>query len=594
MPFGLEKFKIIVQMNRGASENADGLEIAASSAAEGILSYLYNVSSVKGNQYKLDDKVISQLPEEFREQSTKHRHLGAYVSALPIDEIGIPEYKSFISRAVDTQEKRNLVYPVGGGVFIHVVHDPEDTRDYYLAVEPSLAPELEGITSDVDSQLMEYIDELRQTGDEEARLEVILDAVDQICSRSKGRKKTVKTVKASDDQFEGIRYMMRREKAGMGIMDPLVQDPYIEDISCSGVGPLYVEHKTFGGLKSSIEFKTTESLDQYVIQLSEKINRPVTIREPIVDATLPDGSRINIVYGGDVSRRGSNFTIRKFSATPMSILDLVEGGTLTYEMASYISLMLGEGMNTFVSGETASGKTTILNAISTFIPPNSKIVSIEDTPELQVPHQNWTREVVRGGGESSSSVTMFDLLVAALRQRPNEIIIGEIRGAEGAIAFQAMQTGHACMATFHAASVEKLIQRLTGEPINVPKTYVDNLNMVVIMSAVRLPDGSPARRCLSISEIVEYDPESNSFGFIEVFRWDPSTDTFEFPGHMNTYLLEQVVAQRRGLAPHESRDIYNELDKRAEILKRLSERGNTNFYELHNVLAQAHREGLFR
>ena len=130
MPFGLEKFKIIVQMNRSESENADGLEIAASSAAEGILSYLYNVSSVKGNQYKLDDKVISQLPEEFREQSTKHRHLGAYVSALPIDEIGIPEYKSFISRAVDTQEKRNLVYPVGGGVFIHVVHDPEDTRDY--------------------------------------------------------------------------------------------------------------------------------------------------------------------------------------------------------------------------------------------------------------------------------------------------------------------------------------------------------------------------------------------------------------------------------------------------------------------------------
>ena len=161
----------------------------------------------------------------------------------------------------------------------------------------------------------------------------------------------------------------------------------------------------------------------------------------------------------------------------MSILDLVEGGTLTYEMASYISLMLGEGMNTFVSGETASGKTTILNAISTFIPPNSKIVSIEDTPELQVPHQNWTREVVRGGGESSSSVTMFDLLVAALRQRPNEIIIGEIRGAEGAIAFQAMQTGHACMATFHAASVEKLIQRLTGEPINVPKTYVDNKSL---------------------------------------------------------------------------------------------------------------------
>ena len=156
-----------------------------------------------------------------------------------------------------------------------------------------------------------------------------------------------------------------------------------------------------------------------------------------------------------------------------------------------------------------------------------------------------------------------------------------------------MQTGHACMATFHASSVEKLIQRLTGNPINVPKTYIDNLNMVIIMSAVRLPDGTPARRVLSINEVIEYDPTNDSFGFIEVFRWDPSTDTFEFPGYMNTYLLEQVVAIRRGLPPHETREIYTELERRAGILKKLQERDKTNFYELHNVLSQAHREGLF-
>jgi flagellar protein FlaI len=256
--------------------------------------------------------------------------------------------------------------------------------------------------------------------------------------------------------------------------------------------------------------------------------------------------------------------------------------------------MLSEGMNTFVSGETASGKTTMLNAISTFIPPQSKIVSIEDTPELQVPHPNWTREVVRGSGTSGSSVTMFDLLRAALRQRPNEIIIGEIRGEEGAIAFQAMQTGHACMATFHASSVEKLIQRLTGHPINIPKTYIDNLNVVIIMSAVRLADGTPVRRILSINEIIEYDPETNSFGFIEVFRWDPATDTFEFPGFLNTNLLENVVSVRRGIPPRESRRIYAQLQERADVLRKLHERDITNFYELHNVLAQANREGLFR
>ena len=182
-----------------------------------------------------------------------------------------------------------------------------------------------------------------------------------------------------------------------------------------------------------------------------------------------------------------------------------------------------------------------------------------------------------------------------MRQRPNEIIIGEIRGEEGAIAFQAMQTGHACMATFHAATVEKLIQRLTGNPINIPKTYIDNLNLVIIMSAVRLPHGGgDGRRVLSINEIIEYDPESNSFGFIEVFRWDQATDTFEFPGYMNTNLLEHVVAAKRGLPSKDSRLIYKEIEDRANILRKLHERGITNFYELHNVLSQAYREGLFR
>ena len=204
--------------------------------------------------------------------------------------------------------------------------------------------------------------------------------------------------------------------------------------------------------------------------------------------------------------------------------------------------------------------------------------------------------MVRGtsGAGTASAVTMFDLLRAALRQRPNEIIIGEIRGEEGAIAFQAMQTGHACMATFHASSVEKLIQRLTGNPINIPKTYIDNLNMIIIMSAVRLPDGSPARRVLSVNEVIEYDTESNSFAFIEVFRWDPGTDTFEFPGFTNTNILENVVGVRRGLKPEERRQIYEEIEVRADVLRKLHERNMTNFYEFHNVLSQAYREGLFR
>ena len=546
-----------------------------------------------GGRLDYDTPLFRQIPAQLQEQSRAQDHLWEYLHTLPIEEIGVPDYYPRLSRANGDVQYRNLIYPVGKGTFVHLRPDTSDSRDYYMAIEPSLNPTVTSLMEQVDMRLMNFVDELKKANDSEERTEILLECLSRICTVKGGRGQGG-ALQVTQKQMEELKYLMVRDKQGLGTIDPLITDPYIEDISCSGVGPLFVEHKIFGGLKAGVRFDTSKELDRYVIKLSEKIRRPVTVREPIVDAVLPDGSRVNIVYGGDVSKRGSNFTIRKFSATPMSILDLIDMGTLSYETAAYISLMLAEGMNTFVSGETASGKTTLLNAISTFINPNAKIVSIEDTPELQVPHLNWTREVVRGAAGSGASVTMFDLLRAALRQRPNEIIIGEIRGEEGAIAFQAMQTGHACMATFHAASVEKLIQRLTGNPINIPKTYVDNLNMIVITSAVRLPDGRPARRVLSINEVVEYDPGTNSFGFIEVFRWDPATDKFEFPGYMNTTILEHVVGAKRGIAPHESRRIYNEIDDRANVLRKLHERDITNFYKLHNVLSQAYREGLFR
>lgn len=213
-----------------------------------------------------------------------------------------------------------------------------------------------------------------------------------------------------------------------------------------------------------------------------------------------------------------------------------------------------------------------------------------------MPHVNWTREVVRGSAKTTggSAVTMFDLLKAALRQRPNKIIIGEIRGEEGLIAFQAMQTGHAAMATFHAASVEKLIQRLTGSPINVPKTYVDNLNVVVIQSAVRLRDNKIGRRVVSINEILGYDSASDSFSFIEAFRYDPANDTLEFVGNMNSQLLEHRIAFKRGIPSTQRRQIYAELERRTNILKRMQEQKITGFYEVYNVLGKAYSQGLFR
>ncbi len=578
--------------------------------------------------------IFDQLEPDLQQVCQAYPHLLQYLRMLPEHGVGIPEYYAKISRALKEIKDPNLIYPVGGGVFIHILANPADIRDYYLAIEPSFIDSETELLDRIENRLADFVEELEGVEEAGKRFEIIMGIVDRVITITADVDKTRLPANTSDGegdaagdegkkegkpkkerkplflkknpskskipvtrfQYTALRYLLRRKLEGMGTMDPMILDSNIEDISCSGLGNFFVEHKIFGGLRTSIGFDDNDELDKFVIELAESIQHPVTFREPVVDATLPDGSRINIVYGADVSKRGSNFTIRKFAETPLSILELIQFGALNYDMAAYLSLILQDGMNVWVSGETASGKTTLMNALTCFIPPESKIVSIEDTPEVQVPHHNWIRGCTRGSSkdEDSSEVSMFDLLKAALRQRPNLIIVGEIRGAEGSVAFQAMQTGHACMSTFHAASVSKLIQRLTGNPINVPKTYVDNLNVVVIAQQLRLPNGSLGRRLTSINEIVSYDSISDSFSFIEVFNWNPVTDTFQFRGFQNSYLLENKIAPRRGYPEDKRRQIYKVLKQRSDVLRRITEQGKTDFYDVYAVLSKAYRDGLFR
>ena len=546
------------------------------------------------------------LSKELAAEAEKSPHLMDYLHRVPIALVGVPEYYPEVSRKLGELEHPNLIYPLGDNMYIHIYPDLEDPRNYYLAIEPPVGTEADRMLGEVERRLLDYVDVLALAQTKEEQIEALIRAIEMACvvkehsqSGGDGEKKKTKggerRVPVTARELDVLKYIILRDKIGMGALDPLIRDPNIEDISCSGLGPIFVEHKVFKGLKSSIVFHTHETLDDFVLRMSENIKKPVTFKNPIVDAALPDGSRINIVYGGEVSKRGSNFTIRKFTETPLSILDLCSFGALDYKMAAYLAITVGEGMNLWVSGETASGKTTLLNAITTFIRPDAKIVTIEDTPELQVPHMNWIREIVRMGSEAikGASVDMFGLLKASLRQRPNAILIGEIRGEEGAVAFQAMQTGHQVMSTFHASTVEKLIQRVTGNPINVPKPYMDNLNLVIICSAVRLPSGKNGRRILSINEIIGYDLSTDSFSFVEVFRWNPAEDVFEFTGNMNSFLLENRVAPRRGLTQKNKRQIYAELDKRAAVLERLHSQGMTNFHDLYQLLAKAQREGLF-
>jgi len=560
--------------------------------------------------------LLQLLPEALQEACKQNKHLLDYLRLIPVSEIGVPGYFTKLTRAQSEPARKNLIYRISDNVFVHIYTEPGGGRPIYIPIEPSLTQDMSQVLPEVESKLVDVAGGMSAAESDIERKEAILKLVDRVCvvhrngsashssntkdgkgSGGNGSNVASKTkVQVTPEQLEAIKYLMVRDKVGMGTIDVMIKDTYIEDISCSGLGTIFLEHKIFKGVKSAITFEEHDDLDDFVLRLSEQIKRPVTMRNPIVDATLPDGSRINIVFGREVSRRGSNFSIRKFSETPLSIIELVEFGSISYEMAAYLSVVIEDGMNLFVVGETASGKTTLLNAITTFIPLSHKIVSIEDTPELQVPHANWIREVSRapGQGEKGATVSMFDLLKASLRQRPNVIIIGEIRGEEGSIAFGAMQTGHEVMSTFHASNVEKLIQRLTGNPINIPKTYIDNLNVVVCQNAVKLPNGKAGRRATSISEIVGYDSTTNTFSYVEVFRWNPVTDTFDFVGRRNSYLLEDKIALKRGIPPDKKMQIYSLVERRGRILEKLhKEKGVRDFYELLKVLARAQEERLF-
>lgn len=576
------------------------------------------------------------LPANARDYVRESPHLLEYLHILPVNTVGIPLFLSELKRDLKSMENPNIIYPVNETTFIHIFPDPDDVRNWYIPIEPSFLHSVKAILPVIEEKLIDMIDALdEEPVTDEARIEVLRNFIQQLVYvrqpgeeideslLSGGTPKDLKDriiqfltsdigasakpqadglpeladgrIILSQQEYKALEYLMIRDKIEMGTLKPFLSDRYIEDITCGGVGPIFIEHKIFKGLKSVVGFQDSTELDKFVIKLAERIKRPLTYRNPIVDATLPDGSRINIVYGTEISKHGSNFTIRKVSEVPMSIMQVIESGTCNYMMAAYLWICLEYGMSMFVSGETASGKTTSLNALTTFLPPENKIVTIEDTPELTVPHRNWTREVAKAKGKGEgegSEVTMFDLLKAALRQRPNQILVGEIRGVEGSVAFSAMQTGHPVMSTFHAASVEKLIQRLCGDPINIPKTYVDNLNLVIIQSAVKLPGGGTVRRMLSINELVGYDPETEGFSFMAAFVWDPATDTFTFTGRGSSYLLENKIATMLGIPENRRAEIYDEVDKRARILERLHKAGYTQFWDLFHMTTKIKKQGL--
>jgi len=355
-------------------------------------------------------------------------------------------------------------------------------------------------------------------------------------------------LKVDASSFDKIAYYIVRDFVYFDKIDPLMKDAKIEDISCNGYGlPIFIWHQQYESIPTNVVFQTAEELDKFIVKLTYMTGRAISIAQPVVDASLPDQSRIQLTYEKEVTRRGSSFTIRKFRERPFTITDLIIFNTLSPEMAAYFWYAIERQASVIVVGGTASGKTVTINMLSMFIKPTAKIISIEDTAELQLPHENWLPSVVRTGfGVSGkvSEISLYDLLRNAMRQRPEYIIVGEVRGAEAYTLVQAIATGHGGLATLHADSVEASIHRLESEPMNIPRPLITTIDVVAVEARVRLGDRS-VRRIIGVSEIVGVDPLTKDILTNEIFKWDPRTDSFLYAGR--SYVLEKLV-KRQGVA----------------------------------------------
>jgi len=391
--------------------------------------------------------------------------------------------------------------------------------------------------------------------------------------------------------MERIIYYTLRDFVGYGSIDALIRDLEVEDISCDGVDvPLFIFHGKYESVKTNVTFADEDALDSFIVMLGQRCNKAVSVSAPILDGTTPEGHRVQATYGREVTTRGASFTIRRFKERPFTPVDLVAMGTANEEMVAYFWLAAEQGESVIVCGGPAAGKTSTLNAIALFIPPTAKIVSIEDTREVNLPHENWIPGATRSGtgdrgidGKAAGEVDMFDLVRAALRQRPNYIIVGEVRGKETYTMFQAMATGHTTYSTMHADSVKSMVNRLENPPINTPRILLSALNNVVIQIQTR-SDKGVVRRLKQVLEIVGFEPETNELITNTVYEWDPATDKFVFKGH--SFLFDKIME----LKNYTTEEMDAEFQRRTRVIHWLVENQTTDYRQLWRTIAQYYKD----
>ncbi|MFB6096001.1 MAG: type II/IV secretion system ATPase subunit [Haloferacaceae archaeon] len=506
-----------------------------------------------------------QHAEETRLEALR-RHLTRTVEMLRGSTIGVRPYRpaedeplgSFEAPDGEEEVERYWVNPPYS--FVVVTYDDEENEHRYHAVEPSVDDFqhtlLSRVIDDIRDPLL-YRQEGTTPTDEQTLREELLDLLEQY------------GVDVDMRTFYTLMYYLYRDFRGYGKLDPLMHDPHIEDISCDGYDlPIFVYHDTYTDIETNVTFGP-EELDNYVIRMAQRSGRHISVGDPVVGTTLPDGSRAELALGEEVTPRGSAFTIRMYADEPFTPIDLIEYGTFSVEQMAFLWLCIENNKSLIFAGGTASGKTTSMNAVSMFIPPRSKVLTIEDTRELSLYHDNWLSSVTRERLHEGTDIDMYALLRSALRHRPEFIVVGEVRGEEAVTLFQAMNTGHTTFSTMHADSIETVINRLENEPINVPRAMVQSLDLLCIQTLTRF-ENERVRRSKAIGEIGGIDQRTGELDYSTTFSWDAQNDTFE---QSDSQLLEEIQ-QERGWSRAR---LLQELRNREAFLEYLRERGITDY-----------------
>ena len=378
-----------------------------------------------------------------------------------------------------------------------------------------------------------------------------------------------------------LKYYLMRDFVHLGPIEPIMRDPNIEDVSCDGVDiPVYVYHTEHRDMPTNIAFEK-QQLSSFALRLAQRAGEQVSVSEPLMDGTLPDGSRVQLTFGSDVATRGSNFTIRKFATIPFTPVDLIQRGTFSTEQMAYFWLAIENNRSLIFSGGTGSGKTTSMNAVSMFVPEDAKVVSIEDTREITLPHDNWIQSLSRESltDEGRGEVSMYELLQAALRQRPEYLLVGEIRTEQNVAFtfFQAIGTGHTAYTTIHAESVEGVLNRLENQPLNVPTQMVLELDIVSIQKQTFM-DGDRVRRNDGVTEILPSGDAEDSIRAIDIFARDADEDVIQ---RVNNSQVLQDIADDRGWS---GRELAEELRKRREFLQYLVDNDISDYQDVTSAI----------